>query len=199
MSTGANEFNYITGFTKARAEAILKANFSDLYCDAEIGLLTKLPTPAVYNEDGGLISGAQNYDEVHSTTDVEVDGEIVAKPNGYKRISMGAIEGKDGYIQNVDELHFPEATQDWGYIVGFIIKSNFKALQKENTSTNSNTNNATYFTDSNNCFIGALPEAYVLSDDGVHYGKKVSKETIALFRKNYIRIGLDHEPPAINI
>ena len=47
MSTEATEFNYITGFTQARANAILSANFNNKYCETEIGLLTQLPQPEV--------------------------------------------------------------------------------------------------------------------------------------------------------
>lgn len=200
MASDTNDFRYVTGFTKNRAQAILLSNFGDQYCETKIGLLTQLPCNAEYNDDGGLISEAKNYVEVLPTSSVldEETGEMVSKPNGYKRISMGAITAQDGYIQNDEELHFPEAVHGWGHIVGFIIESKFKALKKENTSTTQNTNNATYNIDSGVCFIGALPEAYELGADG-KYGKEVKEETIALFRKNYIRIGLDHEPPAINI
>lgn len=198
MSTDATEFNYITGFTKKRAVAILKANFNNLYCDTKIGLLTRLPTPEIRDPDtDGVIQEALSYQEVPPETDVEVNGEIVKKPNGYERIDLELIEADDdGYIQNANEIHFNEARQDWGRIVGFIIESKFKSVEQANTSTNPNTDNTRYITDNNECFIGALKEAYTPYEDG-KLGVPVNKNSIALFRENYIRIGLDHKPPEI--
>lgn len=147
------------GFTSARAVAILQANFGPGYADAEIALI---------ESDG---------DEVDSTT--IVDG--VATPNGYARIKLGELEVKEGYVQNKNALHFPEALQAWGTIIGFRIISNFRGVDSASGT-------ATYFQDSGANFDGALQTE-----------KVVPKETIPLFRAGYIRIGLDHEPPAIEV
>lgn len=153
------------GFSAARAVAILQANFGPNYSNAMIALI---------ESDG---------EEVDSTT--MVDG--VAKPNGYARIPLGELElpvDEDGnllgYVQNKKALHFPEAVQAWGTIVGFRIISNFRGVNNASGSS------ATYFQDSGANFDGRLQAE-----------KVVPKETIPLFRAGYIRIGLDHEPPAI--
>lgn len=147
------------GFTSARAVAILQANFGPNYSGAMIALI---------ESDG---------EEVDSTT--MVDG--VATPNGYARIPLGELEVKDGYVQNKNALHFPEALQAWGTIIGFRIISNFRGVDNASGTT-------TYFQDSGANFDGALQAE-----------KPVPKETIPLFRAGYIRIGLDHEPPAIEV
>lgn len=146
------------GFSAARAVAILQANFGPNYSNAMIALI---------ESDG---------EEVDSTT--MVDG--VATPNGYERIPLGELEVKEGYVQNKKALHFPEAVQAWGTIVGFRIISNFRGVNNASGSS------ATYFQDSGANFDGRLQAE-----------KVVPKETIPLFRAGYIRIGLDHEPPAI--
>lgn len=122
-------------------------------------------------------------EEADSTT--MVDG--VAKPNGYERIPLGELElpvDEDGnllgYVQNKKALHFPEALHAWGTIVGFRIISNFRGVNNASGSS------ATYFQDSGANFDGRLQAE-----------KIVPAETIPLFRAGYIRIGLDHEPPAI--
>ena len=148
------------GFSAARANAILQANFGPNYSDAMIALI---------ESDG---------EEVDSTT--MVDG--VATPNGYARIKLGELEVKDGYVQNKNALHFPEALQAWGTIIGFRIISKFRGANAQNGSS------YTYYDDSGANFDGRLQAE-----------KVVPKETIPLFRAGYIRIGLDHEPPAIEV
>ena len=186
---------FATGFMSNRAEQILLSNFGGSYSEAYIGLLTRLPKNAVVDKDtGDILEDAVTMQEVEPTTN--------GKANGYERIKLGDMVAMGGYIQNSEEKHFPEATEDWGYVVGFIISSKFSAHKKPNTATSGTANNAEYYTSSGNCFIGALPEATKLTTgkDGLpHYGKFVGKETIALFRKGYLRIGLDHEPPAIEV
>ena len=150
------------GFTAERANAILQANFGPNYSDAEIALI---------ESDG---------EEVDATTDV--DG--VATPNGYTRIKLGALEVKNGYIQNAEALHFPEAEQAWGTIIGFRIYSNFRGLNQVTTANDTTT--YSWYEDSALGFEGTLVEQ-----------KPVPKETIPLFRRGYIRIGLDHTPPSI--
>lgn len=147
-----------TGFSAARAVAILQANFGPNYSNAMIALI---------ESDG---------EEVDSTTDV--DG--VATPNGYERIALGELEVMDGYVQNAKALHFPEALQPWGTIIGFRIISNFRGVNTQTGST------YTFYSDAGENFDGALQAE-----------KPVPAETIPLFRAGYIRIGLDHEPPAI--
>lgn len=203
MSTDATEFNYITGFNKARAMQILLANFGGKYCNAKIGLLTQLPEKGDQDDSDGTSSTDKQMIEVSSMSDVlnEETGQIERKPNGYKRIDMKTVISQDGYIQNTEELHFPEATQPWGDIVGFVISSNFQGLDGEYEDDKGEKKNR-YYTDNGDCFIGALPEATTLQVEGdgrQHYGKFVDKDTIALFRAGYIRIGLDHKPPAIEI
>lgn len=149
-----------TGFSAARAVAILQANFGSNYSNAMIHLL---------GEDG---------EEISPTT--MVDG--AAKPNGYEPIPLGELEVKDGYVQNAKALHFPEALYAWGTIIGFRITSNFRGVNNASGSS------VTYFQDSGANFDGALQAE-----------KIVTAETIPLFRAGYIRIGLDHEPPAIEV
>lgn len=150
------------GFTADRANAILQANFGPNYSEATIALI---------ESDG---------EEVDATTDVNG----VATPNGYTRIKLGALEVKNGYIQNAEALHFPEAEQAWGTIIGFRIYSNFRGINTVATGTNGTT--YSFYSDAGMGFEGSLIEQ-----------KPVPKETIPLFRKGYIRIGLDHTPPAI--
>lgn len=156
-----------TGFSAARAVAILQANFGPNYSNAMIHLL---------GEDG---------EEISPTT--TVDG--AAKPNGYEPIPLGELElpvDEDGnllgYVQNKKALHFPEALYAWGTIIGFRIISNFRGVNTVSGST------YTFYSDTGENFDGALQAE-----------KIVTAETIPLFRAGYIRIGLDHEPPAIEV
>lgn len=164
-------------FTKTRAEAILKSNFGSSSGGAKIALLTILPGES---DSAGVVY--PNGKEVETTT--MVDGAPV--PNGYQQIDLGEIEAQMGYIQNKNALHFPEAQQSWGTVVGFKISSTFKGLNEAATGSGSNAKPATYFTDSGDGFYGALKQPVI-----------VPKETIPLFRAGYIRIGLDHMPPDI--
>ena len=161
------------GFIKKRASNILLSCFNDSYAAAKIALLTKLP-----DDDGN------GYEEVATVT--EIDGEKVA--TGYSRIDLGAVSAVDsdgnyiGIITNTTALHFPEAEQTWGTVVGFAIFSNFQGMK---TAASGNTS-ATYFTDANSmCYYGELDASVT-----------IPKEYIPLFRKNAIKIGLDQDPSA---
>lgn len=168
------------GFTAERANAILQANFGPNYAGATIALLTHLTGDHEYPEGK----------EVSPTTNV--DGK--EKANGYTRIPLDELElpqDEDGnvlgYIQNAKALHFPEAEQSWGTIVGFRIYSNFRGVNNPGSTDNQGAiTGITYYQDTGLAFEGSLIEQ-----------KPVPKETIPLFRKGYIRIGLDHTPPAI--
>lgn len=161
------------GFTADRATAILQANFGPNYAGATIALLTHLTGDPEYPEGK----------EVSPTTNV--DGK--EKANGYTRIPLDELDVMDGYIQNAKALHFPEAEQSWGTIVGFRIYSNFMGVNNPGSTNNQGAiTGITYYQDTGLAFEGSLIEQ-----------KPVPKETIPLFRKGYIRIGLDHTPPAI--
>lgn len=165
------------GFVKKRASMILQSCFGDGYSAAKIALLTQLP-----DDDGN------NYKEVDTT--VEVDGETVA--TGYSRILLGAITAVDdsgnytGIITNTTALHFPEAEQAWGTVVGFAIFSNFQGMKTAASGSGSSATAATYYSDAGTmCFYGELDAPVT-----------IPKEYIPLFRKNAIKIGLDQDPSA---
>lgn len=147
-----------TGFSAARAVAILQANFGPGYSETTIHLI---------GADGN---------EISNTT--EVDG--VATPNGYEPIPLGELLAMDGYVQNEKAQHFPEALQAWETVFGIKLRSKFRGVKTASGST------YTFYDDSGDGFYCALQTE-----------KVVPKETIPLFRAGYIRIGLDHEPPAI--
>lgn len=165
------------GFNTERAHAILQTNFGQ-GANATIALLTELPSTD--HPNGVEVSATTNV--VNSDT-----GKTEAKPNGYARIPLETITAKDGYITNTKALHFPEAEESWGTVVGFVIYSSFMGVNTRVTAENG-TVSYTFYTDTGAGFCGAFQEA-----------KVVPKETIPLFRKEYIRIGLDHTPPAINV